>query len=127
VKKEEVEVFLSKARGFEKIAKQCFDDGIYDLSIFCLEQSAQLYLKTKLYELVGEFPRTHDLIKLLEILSSFYRNEEVKNFIGKNLDLLAKLIDAYITSRYYTRRFYREEVESAFRILKELKDLLRYD
>ncbi|ADC65220.1 HEPN domain protein [Ferroglobus placidus DSM 10642] len=72
MKKEEVEKFIEKAKGFEEMAKFNFEKGRYDLAMFCVEQAAQLYIKAKFLELIGEFPRTHDLIKLLGNLSEEY-------------------------------------------------------
>ncbi len=39
-------------------------------------------------------------IKLLKELGVVYRSSDVDKFIEENFDILTKLIDAYITSRY---------------------------
>ena len=59
-------MFVEKAKGFEEMAKFNFDKNRYDLTMFCLEQATQIYIKAKLLELIGEFPRTHDLDKAVE-------------------------------------------------------------
>jgi len=127
VRREEVEKFVEKARGFEDLATYNFKRSRYDLAIFCAEQAAQIYIKAKLLELIGEFPRTHDLIKLLEELSVVYEPEKVKKFLEDNFSVITKLIDAYITSRYYIREFYEREVEEVLNFLLQLRRLLGYD
>jgi len=122
-----VEKFVEKAKGFEDMAKFNFEKKRYDLAMFCLEQASQIYIKAKLLELIGEFPRTHDLVELLKELSVVYKTKEVKKFVDENISSLTKLVDAYITSRYYTRKFYKEEVEEVFSLLSKLKELLEYD
>ncbi len=124
MRKSEVEKFVEKARGFEDMAALNIEKQRYDLAMFCLEQAAQIYVKSKLLELIGEFPRTHDLVKLLRELSVVY---DIGNLVEENFDAITKLIDAYITSRYYTREFYREEVERCAEFLKKLKKVLGYD
>ena len=127
MRKEEVEKFVEKAKGFEDMAKFNFEKKRYDLTMFCLEQASQIYIKAKLLELIGEFPRTHDLVELLKELSVVYKTKEVEKFVDENISSLTKLVDAYITSRYYTRKFYNEEVEEVFSLLSKLKELLEYD
>lgn len=127
MRKEEVEKFVEKAKGFEDMAKFNFEKKRYDLAMFCLEQASQIYIKAKLLELIGEFPRTHDLVELLRELSVVYKTKEVEKFVDENISSLTKLVDAYITSRYYTRKFYKEEVEEVFSLLSKLKELLEYD
>ncbi len=122
--KSDVDKFIEKARGFEEMAQINFEKQRYDLAMFCLEQAVQIYIKSKLLELVGEFPRTHDLVKLLRELDVVY---SVGNFIEENFDAITKLVDAYITSRYYTREFYKEEVEKSLDFIKKLKKVLNYD
>ncbi len=127
MRKEEVEKFVEKAKGFEDMAKFNFEKKRYDLAMFCLEQASQIYIKAKLLELIGEFPRTHDLVELLKELSVVYKTKEIEKFVDENISSLTKLVDAYITSRYYTRKFYKEEVEESFSLLSKLKELLEYD
>ena len=43
--REDVEVFLSKAKKFDDAAKHFLREGIYDLAAFHIEQALQLYTK----------------------------------------------------------------------------------
>ena len=53
----------------------------YKLAAFNIEQAVQLYIKAKLLELLGEFPRTHSLVMLLRGLSKVFRKEGVERFV----------------------------------------------
>jgi len=77
-----------------------------------------------LLEVTGEFPRTHNLAILLKELSNVFRENEVKEFIKTEMESLTKMADVYVTSRYYTREFYREEIENLFRAANKIKELL---
>ena len=89
----------------------------------------QLFIKAKLFELLGEYPKTHDLIFLLEELKRVWKEKEreIDEFINKNKVRLSRLIDIYITSRYHARDFYAEEVEDMLKFLNELKKILEYE
>ena len=124
---EEVGKFKEKADAFLDTAIYNFEKGRYDLAAFNIEQAIQLYIKTKLLELLGEFPRTHSLVALLRELSRVFKEEEVERFRKENIGMLTKLSDVYITSRYYTREFYEEEVKELIEFAYRVRRLLEYD
>jgi len=76
--------------------------------------------------LLGEFPRTHSLVTLLRELSKVFKEEEVERSRKENIGMLTKLSD-YITSRYYTREFYEEEVKELIEFAYRVRRLLEYD
>ena len=124
---EEVGKFKEKADAFLDTAIYNFEKGRYDLAAFNIEQAVQLYIKTKLLELLGEFPRTHSLVALLRELSKVFKGEEVERFRKENIGMLTKLSDVYITSRYYTREFYEDEVKELIEFAYKVRRLLEYD
>jgi len=124
---EEVGKFKEKADAFLDTAIYNFEKGRYDLAAFNIEQAVQLYVKTKLLELLGEFPRTHSLVALLRELSRVFKEEEVEKFRKENIGMLTKLSDVYITSRYYTREFYKDEVKELIEFAYKVRRLLEYD
>ena len=124
---EEVGKFKEKANAFLDTAIYNFEKGRYDLAAFNIEQAIQLYIKTKLLELLGEFPRTHSLVALLRELSRVFKEEEVERFRKENIGMLTKLSDVYITSRYYTREFYKDEVKELIEFAYKVRRLLEYD
>ncbi|RLE87783.1 MAG: DNA-binding protein, partial [Thermoprotei archaeon] len=85
----------------------------YGLAAFSLEQSLQLFLKAKILKRGIDYPRTHSIRRLSEILSEVVEREK-SNVLRKLVDRysleLAFIEDAYITSKYIPREFRREEV-----------------
>lgn len=125
MRKEEIKVFKERADAFLDTALYNFQNKRYDLAAFSIEQAIQLYVKIKLLELTGEFPRTHNLIVLLKELSSVFKEKEVEEFIKNEMESLTKMADIYIASRYYAREFYKEEIENLFSFAGKIKELLR--
>jgi HEPN domain-containing protein len=126
MRKEEVKILKERADAFLDTAAYNYRNGSYDLTAFNLEQAVQLYIKTKLLERIGEFPRTHNLVILLKELGAVYKENEVAAFIKTEMLRLTKLTDVYITSRYYTREFFKEEVKDLCNFAIRLKGLLDY-
>ncbi len=81
------------------------DKGFYDLAVLSLEQSLQLYLKASLLKLGVDYPRTHSVRKLLELLGELAESEEVRELLSKYAVELGALEDAHITSRYIPREY----------------------
>ena len=53
-----------------------------------------------------------------------FKQKEVEQFIKNEMESLTKMADIYITSRYYTREFYEEEIENLFSFASKIKELL---
>jgi len=102
-----VELMGRRAIAFLETAKHSLKQGNYDIAAFNAEQATQLYLKSTLLELVGDFPRTNSIILLLRELE--HVNEEVGKFIKENKRGLHNLEDSYLTSRYFYKIFDRED------------------
>lgn len=124
MRKEEIKAFKERAEAFLDTAVYNFQNRTYDLAAFNIEQAIQLHVKTKLLELAGEFPRSHNLVILLKEFSSVFKEDEVEEFIRIEMESLTKMADIYITSRYYTREFYKEEIENLFGFASRIKVLL---
>ncbi|MEM2884650.1 MAG: HEPN domain-containing protein, partial [Thermoproteota archaeon] len=89
---------------------------------FSLEQSLQLFLKARLLENGVDYPRTHSVRTLMEVLSRVVKEElkaVLKEMLDKYLLELGILEDAYISSRYVTREFRKEEVEKLRKAVEE--------
>jgi len=124
MRKEEIQKFKERADAFLDTARYNFQNKRYDLAAFNIEQAVQLHVKTKLLELTGEFPRTHNLVVLLRQLSSVFKQKEVEEFSKNEMEALTKLADIYITARYYTREFYEAEVRNLFTFADKIRELL---
>lgn len=111
--KEEYEYLIRRSKEFYETATLQLRKKFYGLAAFSLEQSLQLFLKAKILERGADYPRTHSIRKLLELLSEVVEeplSKALKKFIKKYSLELASLEDAYITSRYTPREFRREEI-----------------
>ncbi len=124
---EEIKKFRQKANGFLDTAVYNYNQGRNDIAAFCIEQSVQLFIKTKLLETVGEFPRTHNIVLLLKELGAVFKKGKIEKFIQQHIGILTKLSDVYITSRYYTRDFFKEELDELLVFTEKIKEMLEYD
>ncbi len=114
------EILLLKERGLKAYerAKDAFEKGDYDWSIFLLEQSVQLLVKYFLVLKIGYFPKTHRLIGLIEEAGQL--DHRFTEFLEAHRDELLVLEDAYINSRYMAREYSKIDVENKFRIFEEI-------
>ena len=121
-RKEEENQLLKRAQDFLKTAEYQKREGVYDLATFSLEQALQLHLKAKLLSEGIDYPRTHSLRRLLEMLMRTVPDNK-KTIIGNILENctleLGMLEDAYITSRYVMREFTKKEAEKLTSAVKE--------
>jgi len=122
-REEEERNLLKRSRDFLETAEYQTCRGLYDLAAFSLEQALQLFLKAKLLAGGVDYPRTHSVRSLMEMLSELVpedRNLVVKNILEDYILELSILEDAYITSRYVMREFTRQEVEKLTRAVREI-------
>ncbi len=122
--KEEIRILLKRAESFIKDALEDLKREDYDLAMFHVEQACQLIIKAKLMDLTGYFEKTHSLRRLLKDLSTIFKQEELEKFIDENWTILRNLEYAYIASRYLPEEFKKDEVDTALRFYKKLKNLL---
>lgn len=112
---EELEVLKERAEEFLRNAEKLFQEGIYDLAAFNIEQYCQLILKYKLLIKTGTYPRTHSLIRFIRELAKM---DGRANELLKDIVMVTKVEDAYIGARYLPRRYEREEVEAMLKYVK---------
>jgi len=105
-------------RLFSEILKDCWKREA-DLAMFSMEQYCQLILKYKLLLLRGFYPKAHSLRRLIRTLGEV--RPEVLTLVNdvKNLHYIAKLEEAYISSRYAPIEYEVEEAKNAFDVLKK--------
>lgn len=109
-KREEYSYLLERSRRFYQTALMQIERGFLDLAAFSLEQSLQLFLKACLLKLGVDYPRTHSIRKLIDIIYEVTEARQIKELLDKYSVELALLEDAYITSRYVPRDYRIEEV-----------------
>jgi len=114
--KDEVELFLKRAKNFLDGAKERFQKEDWDLTCFMAEQSVQLIAKAVILEKGGELPKTRSFRKLFALLYQLTEIEDVKY----DRKALLFLESAYLNSRYFSFTYEKEDAEEAIRIAKEI-------
>ncbi len=119
------EALKRRGEDFLRSAKYNLSVGAYDLSVFDAHQAAELYLKGVLLTLVGTYPRTHDLMELVEDWMAEACGGAVEEFLSAWGDRLDHLTDAYFSSRYAVRSFKRGHAEAFIRVAQEVIELAK--
>jgi HEPN domain-containing protein len=122
-RKTEEERLIKRSHDFLETAEYQTSKGFYDLATFSLEQALQLFLKARVLAEGVDYPRTHSVRTLLEILSELVpenRKPTVKRILENRLLELGMLEDAYITSRYVMREFTKQEAEKLTKTVKKI-------
>ncbi len=123
--RDEIEILRKRSENFLKNAEKLLGEGIYDLAAFNLQQAVELFLKYRLFLLLGEYPRTHSIKRLLrEIGKTVGKEKEVEKFMNENIDRISNLENAYITSRYIPTEFERREVENMLEVARKIIDFV---
>jgi len=117
---EEAELLRSRAESFLRNAQRLIEEGEADIAIFNLEQYCQLILKYKLLVYTGSYPRTHSLRQLIRELGRVDPRILVLVNDVKNLHYVARLEEAYISSRYLPYKYTIEEVKDIGRFILEV-------
>ncbi|MCD6209170.1 MAG: HEPN domain-containing protein [Thermoproteales archaeon] len=114
-----------RALAFLDIAKINCEKGYYDLVLFHVEQFLQLYLKYLLFRKIGDYPRTHSLIRLIKDVIKVYKEESVEKLLQENMETLYLLEEAYITSRYLPRQYDKEIAERMLKFAEKALGVLK--
>jgi len=119
--------FLKKrAEDFWRDAKFAMSEKRWNSAAFYLEQSCQLYLKYYLFKKLRDFPKIHDLDKLLEDLGKTLKKEkEFQKFRQEQALLISNLNQAYITARYLPVEFTQSQIKEMATFFRKLKKFLK--
>jgi HEPN domain-containing protein len=120
-KLEEYEALLRRSDGFLETALMQARAGMYDLAVFSLEQSLQLFLKAMLLRVGSDYPRTHSIRRLLELLTEVTGRSELRELASRYSVELGALEDAYISSRYIPRIYTEDEFERLRAVVEEVR------
>ena len=115
---------MRRSDGFYTTALLQAERGMYDLAVFSLEQSLQLFLKASLLKHGVDFPRTHGVRGLLDMLTQLTRKDEFKQLLTSYGMELGILEDAYIVSRYMPRTYTAEEFERLRVAVERVRDVV---
>jgi len=114
-----VKRLIKRSERFFTNALRDFEEKEYDVAMFNLEQSLQLFLKAKILSKGIQFPKTHEIEKLIEFLSKIEKEIKLNE---KEKKVLKNLEQAYISSRYLPFSFSEEDVRDAIELVKKIKD-----
>jgi len=117
---EEAELLRSRAESFLRNALRLIEEGEADIAVFSLEQYCQLILKYKLLVYTGSYPRTHSIRLLIRELGRVDSRILVLVNDVRNLHYVARLEEAYISSRYLPYKYTIEEVKDISRFILEV-------
>ena len=117
---EEAELLRRRAESFLRNALRLIEEGEADLAVFSLEQYCKLILKYKLLVYTGSYPRAHSIRLLIRELGRVDSRVLVLVNDVRNLHYIARLEEAYISSRYLPYEYTIEEVKDISRFVLEV-------
>jgi HEPN domain-containing protein len=109
---------------FLKEGERNLNEEKYNLAMFHLEQSLQLGLKYKLYELTGTYDKTHDIIILLNKVIELTKDNKLKEIMDMEYITLELIKQAYISSRYLPFTYDKKSAEKAYQVVKNILNVL---
>ena len=106
----DIEILREKSSDYLTEAKRLVQEGKWDLAMVAIHQ------------LNGSYPRTHSLRELIRLLVK--HKKELNDLINNehNILKLARLEDAYISSRYFPVRALKEDAVPLLRFVEDVFD-----
>ena len=120
-------MLLARSKMMLEEARDALRKKRYDVAVFLAEQGLQLYLKAQLYRLLGEYPRTHSIRRLLALLAKSLggrAEEEINRFSREKRPFLSELEDVYIAARYTPRTYTEEDAQDILGFVEEVIGLV---
>lgn len=117
--------YLWKKSGrFLENAEENFSKNYPDIAMFSLYQSLELFLKGLLISKSGDFPHTHNIGSLLELLKEFVDNMGI-DLINRYLEdyslEISMITDAYTASRYFESSYTLNSVNKIIDTVKKIE------
>ncbi len=123
---EEFEIYKKRAADFYENAKTLYEKEKFDLAMFNLEQSLQLWLKYFIGIKLGDFPQIHSLIHLLKEFGKVYEKvSEVEEFIKNEIAEIELLNNAYINARYLPFLYTKEHLDAGMKAYEKIIKFLQ--
>jgi HEPN domain-containing protein len=119
------DLLKKRALSFLRDARVDLENGDYDLVLFHVEQFAQLYSKYLMYRRIGDYPKTHSLIRLLRDLTKIYGDCGLKELLNEYLEALYLLEESYISSRYLPREYDRDIASRVLNLSEKLLEVFK--
>jgi len=121
-----VNFLKNKAEIFFENGKEQIKKKRYFLAAFNFEQASQLFLKYYLFLRLKDFPKIHEIDRLLiETGKTYEKQREVRQFLKENASVIGDLNQAYITSRYLPIEFNFYQVTEMGKFVERLISFLK--
>jgi HEPN domain-containing protein len=119
------DLLKKRALSFLRDAKTDFENGDYDLVLFHVEQFVQLYSKYLMYRKIGDYPKTHSLMRLLNEIVKIYSDCGLKELLNEYLEAFYLLEESYISSRYLPREYDRNIASRILNLSEKLLEVFK--
>jgi HEPN domain-containing protein len=119
------DLLKKRALSFLRDAKTDFENGDYDLVLFHVEQFVQLYSKYLMYRKIGDYPKTHSLMRLLNEIVKIYSDCGLKELLNEYLEAFYLLEESYISSRYLPREYDRSIASRILNLSEKLLEVFK--
>jgi len=121
-----IDFLKQRADDFLKTAKEGIPAKRYNLAAFNFEQATQLYLKHCLFVSLKDFPKIHELDKLLVgVGKACGKPDEVDKFFKENSSVIGDLNQSYLTARYLPVDFNLYQVQEMEKFVEKLTAFLK--
>jgi len=117
--------FCRRSLEYLKAAEDSLSKDLYDVSGVLSQISAELSIKATISFLGFSFPETHELRKLLSLLSSLAMKEEIQDFTKRRRGELILLENARTRGQYLSVGLTKEDAEVCLNTAKEILELMR--
>jgi HEPN domain-containing protein len=117
-----IKLLEKRSQDFLTDAEIDLKEGRYDISAFHAEQAIQLLIKAKILEFGVQFPKTHSISKLLELLAKLKNDKRIKA-LAKTKET-RELEEVYISSRYFPFPVSKVEAKNYLKFAKKVKSVL---
>lgn len=115
-----MEFLKAKAIKFLELAEEMMRRREYEFAMFFIEQFFQLSLKYLLYRKYGDFPKTHSLKVLFELI----KEDRFTEFYKENLDLIREIELSYVASRYFDVEYSETSVKRSLDLAKKFREMI---
>jgi len=119
------DLLKKRALSFLRDAKTDFENDDYDLVLFHVEQFVQLYSKYLMYRKIGDYPKTHSLMRLLNEIVKIYSGCGLKELLNEYLEAFYLLEESYISSRYLPREYDRNIASRILNLSEKLLEVFK--
>lgn len=117
-----MEFLKENAEYFEKKAIEALKEKP-KFVLFFTEQALQLYIKYILAKTMDDYPKTHNLRVLFQILSKF--DSKALEFYDEHSDVLDLIEESYITARYIGKEYSIKSAKRAIDVFKKFKEVFK--